>query len=222
MASKLPPKKDVCVALLEKASVFLHLDPRKDQVVVPPWFKKQPQLVLQVGLNMAVPIPDLNVDDECVSCTLSFNRSPFFCWVPWTAIFALVGEDGRGMVWPDDIPPEVAAQAQKVAAKQQPNERKSTQRRPHLRAVDKDDEGVSADDGSAGSAPGEARADEASVPLVPVSSKSPEPSSEIEDDAPLVAGAETEPPPHPRDDEPEDEEPRPSGKKLPPYLRVVK
>ncbi len=209
MASKLPPKKDVCVALLEKSSVYLHLDPRKDQVAVPPWFKKQPQLVLQVGLNMAVPIPDLNVDDECVSCTLSFNRSPFFCWVPWTAIFALVGEDGRGMVWPDDIPPEVAAQAQKVAAKQQPSDRQVPPRRGHLRAVGED---------ASREADEAAPADSVPPAASPAKSSRPEPVP----DAPLVAGAESEPPPPTIDDADEDEEPRPSGRKLPPYLRIVK
>jgi len=44
---------------------------------VPAYFKKQPQLVLQVGLNMAIQIPDLKVDDEGVTCTLSFNRARF-------------------------------------------------------------------------------------------------------------------------------------------------
>jgi hypothetical protein len=112
MSSILPPKKEVMLALLERTSVFMHLDPRRAEVVGPPWFKKQPQLVLQLGLNMPVPIRDLSVDDECVSCTLSFNRSPFFCWVPWTAVFALVGEDGRALVWPDDVPPEVAPGAE--------------------------------------------------------------------------------------------------------------
>jgi len=55
--------------------MYVHLDPRGESVQVPPWFKKQPQLVLQVGLNMAVQIPDLHVDDNGLSCTLSFNRS---------------------------------------------------------------------------------------------------------------------------------------------------
>jgi stringent starvation protein B len=108
---RLPPKKDVANALLEQSTLFIHLDPRSDQVKVPPWFKKQPQLVLQVGHNMAVRIPDLDVGEEALSCTLSFNRSPHFCWIPWGAVFALVGENGRGMVWPDDVPKEVAAQA---------------------------------------------------------------------------------------------------------------
>ena len=79
----LPPKKEVGLALLERSSVYVHLDPRQDAVVVPAWFKKQPQLVLQVGMNMPVPIPDLRLDDDGMSCTLSFNRAPFFCVVPW-------------------------------------------------------------------------------------------------------------------------------------------
>jgi stringent starvation protein B len=108
----LPPKKEVGLALLERSSVYVHLDPRQDSVVVPAWFKKQPQLVLQVGMNMPVPIPDLRFDDDGMSCTLSFNRAPFFCVVPWASVFAMVGEDGRGMVWPDDVPAEVAKQAQ--------------------------------------------------------------------------------------------------------------
>ena len=110
----LPPKKDVALALLERSSVYVHLDPRQVAVVVPPWFKKQPQLVLQVGLNMHVPIPDLRLDDDGMSCTLSFNRSPFYCVVPWGSVFAMVGEDGRAMVWPEDVPVEVARQVRVV------------------------------------------------------------------------------------------------------------
>ena len=109
--TRLPPKKDVALALLEQSTVYVHLDPRNEAVRVPAWFKKQPQLVLQIGLNMPVPIQDLDVGDDAVSCTLSFSRTPHFCWIPWTSVFALVGENGRGMVWPEDVPKEVAAQA---------------------------------------------------------------------------------------------------------------
>jgi stringent starvation protein B len=113
--TRLPKKKDVALALLEQASVFVHLDPRTDKVSVPPWLRRQPQLVLQIGLNMAIPIPDLEVDEAGLSCTLSFNRAPHHCLIPWNAVFALVGDNGRGMVWPDDVPPEVAAEAEKQA-----------------------------------------------------------------------------------------------------------
>lgn len=120
---ELPPKKDVMLALLERSSVFIHLDPRREDVRVPAGFKKQPQLVLQVGLNMAVRIPDLDVGDDAVCCTLTFSRAPFFCYMPWTAVFALVAEDGKGMIWPGDIPPEVVAQQADQAQKEQIRER---------------------------------------------------------------------------------------------------
>ncbi len=110
-----PPKKDVALALLERSSISVHLDPRPTAVIVPPGFKKQPQLVLQVGLNMPVPIPDLRLDDDGMSCTLSFSRTPFFCVVPWSSVFAMVGEDARGAVWPDDVPVEVTRSAQERA-----------------------------------------------------------------------------------------------------------
>lgn len=115
------------MALLEQASMYIHLDPRVASVQVPPGFKNQPQLVLQVGLNMAVAIPDLHVDDQGLSCTLSFNRTPFFCMIPWPAVFALVGENGQAMVWAEDVPAEVAAQAQAQKAPEKP--------RTHLRSV---------------------------------------------------------------------------------------
>jgi stringent starvation protein B len=127
---RLPPKKDVMIELLAKSGVFLHLDPRREGVVVPPQFRKQPELVLQVGLNMAVPIRDLEVDETGVSCTLSFNRSPFWCCMPWGSIFAIVSdEDRRGVVWPDDVPAESRLASAPAAAP----------KRPMLRAVGKDE-----------------------------------------------------------------------------------
>ncbi len=108
----LPPKKDVALAFLERSSVYVHLDPRPASVLVPAKFKTQPKLILQVGLNMALPILDLRLDDEGIGCTLSFDRKPFFCVVPWASVYAMVGDDGRAMVWPDDVPAEVTLQAQ--------------------------------------------------------------------------------------------------------------
>jgi hypothetical protein len=111
----LPGKKDVASALLLKGSVFVHLDPRGADVIVPAWLKRQPQLVLQVGLDMSVPIPDLRMDELGVFGTLSFNRSAFTCALPWDAVFALVGDDGRGMVWPNSMPKEIAAEVEREA-----------------------------------------------------------------------------------------------------------
>ncbi len=141
----LPKKQDVALALLQSGtSVYVHLDPRSDEVLVPASFKKQPQLVLQVGLNMAVAIPDLDIGDDALTCTLSFNRRPEYCRVPWSAIFGLVGEDQRGMIWPDSIPKEVAAQAEgRPQAKRTPKAK-----RPKLRVAEK-----AAPQGASGSGP---------------------------------------------------------------------
>jgi stringent starvation protein B len=200
----LPAKKDVLLALLEKTSVFIHLDPRRDKVRVPDWFKKQPQLILQIGLNMPVPIRDLHVDDESVSCTLSFSRTPFFCYMPWTAIFAMVGEDRRGMVWPDDVPQEVAAQqAEQLKAQ------KKKRDRPKLRAVggdaDRQDgpEAEEAEETDEAAEPAGARGESGPRAPTPV----PPPQPEAESSPPAAEEA------------PADE----GGKRrLPPYLRVVK
>jgi stringent starvation protein B len=116
--ARLPGKKDVARALLLKGSVFVHLDPRRDGVVVPAEYRRQPQLVLQVGLDLPVPIPDLRVDRTGVRGTLSFQRSPFTCTVPWEAVFAVVGSDGRGMVWPTSMPKEIAVEVEREAERQ--------------------------------------------------------------------------------------------------------
>lgn len=110
--------------------MFIHLDPRRSEVVVPKLFVGQPQLVLQVGRNYSIPIPDLRVDEFGISCTLSFNGVPFLCKLPWQAIYALIGEDGRGNVWPDDVPPEVQFQRRSAPQKAPP------QKRPRPRLAD--------------------------------------------------------------------------------------
>ena len=112
----LPSKKDVLLGLLEKTSVLMHLDARREDVVVPRHLKTNPQLILQLGLNLPVPIRDLDVGDDGVRCTLSFQRTPFLCVLPYPAIFAMVSEDGgRAMVWPEDVPAEVARAAEAEA-----------------------------------------------------------------------------------------------------------
>ncbi len=118
-------KKDVALYLLETSLVQFHLDPRKSGVALPDYLRKQPQVALDIGLNTPVPIPDLDVGEHGIRCTLSFNRTPFSCVLPWTAIFAMVTRDGKAAVWPEDVPPE------SPLAK----ELTSEQKRPKLSAV---------------------------------------------------------------------------------------
>jgi stringent starvation protein B len=207
----LPPKKDVALALLQGSSLYIHLDPRKSEVVVPLHFKKQAQLVLQVGLNMAVPIPDLQVDDEGVTCTLSFNRNPFWCRLPWTAIYALVGDDKRGMIWPDEVPAEVESAQRQLAPAP---EAASPKRGP--RGAKKKDRAPRDDDSGAEQKPGEAaqgregRTSARPLSPLPTSARpqSPSASSARTAGAPSTKGT--------------GEATKPGKRELPPYLRVVK
>ncbi len=229
MTQLLPPKKEVALALLERSNVDIYLDPRAEGVVVPPQFKKEPRLILKIGLNMPVPIPDLRLDDESMSCTLSFNRSPFYCIVPWTSVFAMVGEDGRGMVWPDDVPQELAvrvveenAKADKDASGEQlppssenPEKPKRGKRAP---AVVKEvpAEGQSRPKSARGN--GKKKKDErpvlVSVPAGPVAVKEPAPAAAKKSEGKPAPA----PPPTPISRPPSN---RPK-RELPPYLRVVK
>ncbi|MFO0554695.1 MAG: ClpXP protease specificity-enhancing factor SspB [Polyangiaceae bacterium] len=151
-----PKKKDVALALIEQSSIFLHLDPRRDQVVVPRSFMSQPELILQFGLQMRIPIRDLDIGDEAISGTLSFNARPFWCRIPWAAVFAIVDPQGRGVAWPEDAPPGSrlagagTAPAQKTGLVDTPSK---VNRRAHLRAVPASSSSDSADaavDGDAG------------------------------------------------------------------------
>jgi stringent starvation protein B len=232
MSQPLPPKKEVALALLERSKVLVHLDPRKDGVIVPAGFRKQPQLVLEIGLNMPVPIPDLRLDEEGMSCTLSFSRQPFYCAVPWPSVFAMVGDDGRGMVWPDDVPPEIASQAPGRPAEQPAARPRPVAAKRALESVRTEQPERAGMDGAArgASAEGEKekpkakRASRAKKPrIVAVEPAAPERPVLValppppEPRGPRAVPSEKKRPPPPR---------RPvvgKGKReLPPYLRVVK
>lgn len=117
---ELPRKEDVAQALLLRGSVFVHLDPRLEGVALPEHLRCQPQVMLQIGLDLDVAIPDLRVGSRGIQGTLRFSREPFECRIPWAAVFALSGEDGRGMVWEDSFPAEVSAELDREMGRRSP------------------------------------------------------------------------------------------------------
>ena len=123
-------KEDLALALLQKGSMFVHLDPRLYGVMVPFTLKNQPQVVLQFGYDMPVPIPDMVIDDEGISGTLSFKGEGSYVMIPWSSVFALVGEDSKGMVWEDLMPPEIKNGLPKKLVLPKPE-----LKRPQLKAI---------------------------------------------------------------------------------------
>jgi hypothetical protein len=103
-----PSKHEAFLALLREGWTSLHLDARRGGVVVPPHLKGEGHLVLQYGNDLPIRIPDLRVDEFGVSATLSFARSLHQTVVPWSAVYVVASEDGRGVLYHEDIPQDVS------------------------------------------------------------------------------------------------------------------
>jgi hypothetical protein len=106
-----PSKKEVMLALLDRAEARVHLDARHADVQLPERFRAEPHLRLDYGYGFQPPIPDLAVDDDGISATLSFNRQPFRTFVPWAAVYLIADFDGNGAVWQEDIPGDLKLDA---------------------------------------------------------------------------------------------------------------
>jgi stringent starvation protein B len=102
-----PSKKEVMLALLERAEARVHLDARRPGVILPQRLLGDGHVRLDYAYGFTPPIPDLVIDDEGIHATLSFNRQPAKTFIPWTAIYLIADYDGHGAVWPEDIPPDL-------------------------------------------------------------------------------------------------------------------
>ncbi len=121
MTRAISPKQKVLEDFLEKYhSVFVHVDTRRSGVMLPPEWMNKTHVTLQIGLDLVVPLRDLTFDHEGWSGTLSFNRSPFFCIIPWTAMFGVISDQGVGGFWQGDLPPELVAERCTDSAVQTP------------------------------------------------------------------------------------------------------
>lgn len=66
---------------------------------------------IHLGLRLAVPIPDLAIDDSGISGTLAFGERSFRCVFPWASVIQVSVQDEH-LVWvvpsadaePDDDP----------------------------------------------------------------------------------------------------------------------
>ncbi len=215
-------------ALLEQASsVFVHLDPRREKVVVPPQFRKQPMLVLEIGLNMRVPIPDLEVDDEGIGCTLSFGGRKYWCQMPWHAVFALVTGDQRGMVWPPDVPAEVAYRFAPEGGKSKTPKKTSDKPGPRLVSVpDRKDEESDTSESTSDKLSSQRSEKPSNPPKLSTVDGEKSQEEESLDPAPSMDGNAAAVLDSPDDSSEEPDDPDDSSgkakRKLPPYLRVVK
>jgi stringent starvation protein B len=107
-APERPSKQDAFLALLREGWTSLHLDARRPGVIVPAHLRGEAHLVLQYGHDLPISIPDLEVDDYGVRATLSFSRTPQLTVVPWSAVYVVACDDGRGVLYQEDVPEDVS------------------------------------------------------------------------------------------------------------------
>ena len=115
-SSERPTKQQAFLALLREGWTSLHLDARRAGVVVPEALHGEPHPVLQYGHDLPIAIPDLEVDEYGVRATLSFSRAAHLTVVPWSAVYVVACDDGRGVLYSEDVPPDVTVIAARATS----------------------------------------------------------------------------------------------------------
>jgi hypothetical protein len=113
-------------------SVVVHMNPRVEGVIVPLHLKQRAMIYLQFGHGFPTPIRNLEVDDDGIRATLSFDQKPFDCVIPWESVYGLqCGETVQA--WPENFPPEL--RPQQTQGTKQPKRIGPKPKRPQLRLI---------------------------------------------------------------------------------------
>ncbi|HEX4384205.1 MAG TPA: ClpXP protease specificity-enhancing factor SspB [Myxococcales bacterium] len=107
MSVRSPEKKQTLLAFLSRGVAMVHLDARQAGVSVPEHLKSDPHLRLNFSYRYG--LPDFDIGDDTITATLSFGGRPFYCVLPWDAVFAVTSSGtAEGQVWPEDLPTDAA------------------------------------------------------------------------------------------------------------------
>jgi hypothetical protein len=108
------PKNQVFNLFMLSGLTRVYIDTQKMDVKLPQELKQIPTVILELGYDMAKPIPDLTVSDFCFEATLSFGSGLFTCVVPWDCAIAITTVDGLGIHY---APSKEQVQIQEKATK---------------------------------------------------------------------------------------------------------
>jgi hypothetical protein len=105
-----PQKYAVFGRFIDRGKVMVTLDARRPGVTVPTQYAEESQLNLDFSERFG--LADFVYDERGVRASLSFNRQPFFCDVPWSSVYSLFShaEDGERLTWPRSLPSEILEQ----------------------------------------------------------------------------------------------------------------
>lgn len=102
-------KHETLLDLLEVGLIMMHIDARHPNISVPTHLKDDPHLRLNLSYRFRV--PDLNITEESIEVTLSFQQVPHFCKIPLDAIWGVSQPPAPGIhLFLDSMPPEIVFQ----------------------------------------------------------------------------------------------------------------
>jgi stringent starvation protein B len=119
MDDRTPEKKQHLLAALDCGMVMVHLDARRPGVVVPPEFRTENHL--RLNLSYRFEPSDLSVGEWGLRSTLSFSGSRFTVAIPWSAVFAITSHASQEFwMFPEDMPPELTRSTGRNGRTRQP------------------------------------------------------------------------------------------------------
>ena len=101
-------KLEVFTEMLDRGTVLVTLDARREDVGVPPHFASE----MRLNLNFChlFGISDFEYDEMGVRASLSFGGVDTYCDVPWTAVYMMRSHvENDVTLFPGSIPPEMLA-----------------------------------------------------------------------------------------------------------------
>jgi hypothetical protein len=139
-----PSKADVALEWIASGLLRVHFDATStNNVIVPKHLRDQVSCILEFGFDMPRPIPDLKVDQDGISGTLSFPGFHEWVIVHWEAVFAIASPStDRVAFWLNDAPASVrrailrnAGRRANEKVKARANAKPSTKRKHKLRLI---------------------------------------------------------------------------------------
>ncbi|MBX7143566.1 MAG: hypothetical protein K1X79_03870 [Oligoflexia bacterium] len=112
---------DLINRLLIDEYALIHLDPRKDSVIVPAQFKSQEMLTLKISKLFR---GNLDVSKERIVAELLFEDY-FTCTIPMDCIWGASSYKGETFIWPDSAPGSLVSSSVATAS-QAPSDTNST------------------------------------------------------------------------------------------------
>ena len=106
MEDRTSEKKQHLLSALDRGMVMVHLDARRPGVVVPPEFRTESHL--RLNLSWKFDPSDLSVGEWGLRSTLRFSGNRFTVAIPWCAVFGITSHASHEFwMFPDDMPPEL-------------------------------------------------------------------------------------------------------------------